>query len=70
MLRIHDLPSPDDLSWIEDLSTEEPSDLFHVFPELRQAADGAPDDGELGLRSLLERPRAQSRAWARAGSGG
>jgi hypothetical protein len=56
MLRTENLPSPDDLSWIEDLGTEEPSDLFRVYPELRPSVDVTSSDGELGLRSLLESP--------------
>lgn len=44
-------------------SLDEPSDLLRTMPEIRQLV--APDrhDDELGLRSILERPEALSKAW-------
>lgn len=54
----------DDLWWMEEPSVEDPSELLTTMPELRHYL--APhDDGELGLRSVLERPDALSRAWWR-----
>lgn len=48
----------------EALSPDEPSDVMRTLPEVRPSADPDRDDEELGLRAILERPRALSRAWS------
>jgi len=56
----------DDLWWVEELEADEPSDLLRTMPELRQyAAASLDDEEEVGLRSLLDLPEAQSKAWWR-----
>lgn len=56
----------DDLWWMEELEADEPSDLLRTMPELRQYASAPLDDEEeVGLRSLLDVPEAQSKAWWR-----
>lgn len=51
----------------DELDAEaERSDLLTALPELRHravAVDDDDDDDELGLRSLLDLPEAQSKAW-------
>jgi hypothetical protein len=42
---------------------DEPGDLFRTIPEIRQFVDQDRDDEELGMRSILERPEALSKAW-------
>ena len=54
----------DDL-WLmeEDLPVDEPADVLLTMPEIRQLFDPDRDAEELGLRSILDRPEALSRAW-------
>ncbi len=59
------LHEEDDLWWVEDVPSEEPSDLLRVMPEIRQSVENEPHDDELGLRSVLERPEVLSKAWRR-----
>lgn len=54
----------DDLWLVEELRIEEPSDPLTI-PEIRHHTVHEPHDEELGLRSLLERPEALSKAWWR-----
>jgi hypothetical protein len=61
----------DDL-WLvdeEDVPFDEPSDVLDSIPEIRRLIDTELHDGdELGLRSVLERPRLLSRSWWRTAS--
>jgi hypothetical protein len=54
----------DDLWLLEEPASDEPSELFSI-PEIRHhlVRDSLAD--EVGLRSLLERPEALSKAWRR-----
>lgn len=56
----------EDLSWIEELPPEEPSELLRTMPEMKHYLGPDPEE-EPGLRSLLEHPDALSRAWWRDG---
>jgi hypothetical protein len=47
----------------EELPVDEPVDVLLTMPEIRQLVDPHHDDGELRLRSILERPDALSKAW-------
>jgi hypothetical protein len=47
----------------EVLSLDEPAELLRTMPEIRQLVDPDRHDDELGLRSILERPEALSKAW-------
>jgi hypothetical protein len=54
--------------WLMDLMEEglpldEPAEMLRMMPEIRQLLDPGSYDGELGLRSILERPDALSKAW-------
>jgi hypothetical protein len=49
----------------EELPLDEPADVLTAMPEIRQLVDPERDDEELGLRSILERPEALSKAWRR-----
>ena len=42
---------------------DESDDLLRTMPEIRQMVDPDRHDDELGLRSILERPEALSKAW-------
>ena len=55
----------DDVWLVEELEADEPSDLLRTMPELRQYAAAPLDEEEVGLRSLLDVPEAQSKAWWR-----
>jgi len=55
----------DEMWWVEELEGDEPSDLLRTMPELRQYAAAPLDEDEGGLRSLLDVPEAQSKAWWR-----
>lgn len=55
----------DDLWLVEDVPSEGPSDLLHIMPELCGRLPDDPHDGDLGLRSILERPEVLSKAWRR-----
>jgi predicted glycosyltransferase len=55
----------DDLWLVEELEADEPSELLRTMPELRQYAAIPRGDEEVGLRSLLDVPEAQSKAWWR-----
>ena len=55
----------DDMWWVEELEADEPSDLLRTMPELRQYAAAPLDEEAVGLRSLLDVPEAQSKAWWR-----
>jgi hypothetical protein len=56
-----------DLWWMEEevLSVDDPADLLRTMPEIRQLVDPDRHDDELGLRAMLERPEALSKAWWR-----
>ena len=58
------LHEDDDLWLLEEPPSDEPSELFSI-PEIRHhlVRDSLAD--EVGLRSLLERPEALSKAWRR-----
>ena len=47
----------------EELPLDEPSDVLLTLPEIRQLVDPDRDEEELGLRAILDRPEALSRAW-------
>jgi len=54
---------PDDFLLTEE--GDDPAEVLRALPEIRQGLELPPHDGELGLRSLLERPelvRARMRA--------
>jgi hypothetical protein len=53
----------DDVWLVEELEADEPSELLRTMPELRQYAVAPPDEEDVGLRSLLDAPEAQSKAW-------
>ena len=55
----------EDMWWVEELEADEPSDLLRTMPEFRQYAAAPLDEEEVGLRSLLDVPEAQSKAWWR-----
>jgi len=55
----------DDLLFIEEPPVDDGSDLLWMLPEIRRRATPPRRDEGLGLRSLLERPEAQSKAWWR-----
>jgi hypothetical protein len=55
------MPSDKELWLIEEPIIDEPSDLL-AMPEIKQHAVRDPQDDELGLRLLLERPEALSRS--------
>jgi hypothetical protein len=55
----------DDLWLMEELPIDEPSELLNTMPEIRQYLDPDRRDEEGGLRSILERPEALSKAWWR-----
>lgn len=54
----------DDLWLLEELPLEEPSELLQTMPEIKQYVGADPDD-EAGLRSILNRPEALTKAWWR-----
>ena len=53
--------------WLMDaeLAIEEPSDVLLTVPEMRELLEPDADDDGIGLRSMLERPEALSKAWSR-----
>jgi predicted glycosyltransferase len=55
----------DDLWLMEELPVEEPSELLRTMPEIRQYLEPERTE-EVGLRSILERPEALSKAWCHA----
>jgi len=56
----------DDLWQFDESVTEDPSELLSTIPEIRRSiAPPHRDDEDMGLRSLLERPLDQSKAWWR-----
>jgi len=56
----------DDLLFIEDPTIDDVSDLLQILPEIRQRVSRRRADDGVGLRSLLERPEALSKAWRRS----
>jgi hypothetical protein len=60
----------DDLWLMEELPSDEASELLETMPEMRRYIDPARRQEERGLRSLLERPEALSRAWWRQSNDG
>jgi predicted glycosyltransferase len=59
------LHEEDDLWLTEELPTEEPAELLRALPEIRQYFGPDQPEEEVGLRSILERPEALSKAWWR-----
>jgi hypothetical protein len=55
----------DDEWLMEELEADEPSELLRTMPELRQYTAVPPGDEAVGLRSLLDVPEVQSKAWWR-----
>jgi hypothetical protein len=55
---------PVDLSFMDE-APEDPADLLRALPEIGHEIAAAPPDGDLGLRSLLERPEAFAHPWWR-----
>jgi hypothetical protein len=47
----------------EELPVDEPADVLLTMPEMRQLFDPNREDEGLGLRSILDRPEALSKAW-------
>lgn len=57
---------PDEELWLlEEVPTDEPSELLQVLPEIRQRLAPDATEGELGIRAILDRPEVLSRAWRR-----
>jgi hypothetical protein len=56
----------DEMWWVEELEADEPSDLLRTMPELRHYAAAPLEEEGVGLRSLLDVPEAQSKAWWRS----
>ena len=55
---------PDDLWLTEEPPLDEPSELLTTMPEIRRClGPQGRDEEEAGLRSVLERPEALSKAW-------
>jgi hypothetical protein len=54
-----------DLSFLDEPVEEDAAELLRALPEFRHEVAFEPDDDDLGLRSLLERPEAFSHAWWR-----
>ena len=59
----------DDLWLMDELPIDEPSEVLKTMPEIRQYLDPDRRAEEHGLRSILERPEALSRAWWRNANG-
>jgi predicted glycosyltransferase len=55
----------DDLWLMEELPTDDPAELLRTMPEIRQVLDPDRRDEEIGIRSILDRPEALSKAWWR-----
>jgi hypothetical protein len=47
----------------EEMPVDEPADAMLTMPKIRELVDSDRYDDELGLRSILERPEALSKAW-------
>jgi hypothetical protein len=54
----------DDLLLMDELPIDEPEPL-DAIPEVRHYLEPERWEGEVGLRSILERPEALSKAWRR-----
>jgi hypothetical protein len=55
----------DELWLMEELSADEPSELLRSLPEIRRCFEPERSDDEVGLRAILDRPEALSKAWRR-----
>jgi hypothetical protein len=57
---------PDEVWLMEELSSQQPSELLGTMLEIDWRSDDDDDDDGLGIRSILDRPDVLAKAWRRA----